>query len=156
MKRPIPILAAAAALFAAVPAFAQNSAPAGRYQIAPDENGFIRLDTETGALSHCRKDAGAWRCDVLVEEQSNLDRRIDALDGRVAALTGEIGRLTGRLDALEEGLRADRERPAPAPAPSAEEREQELDQALTFAERLMRRFFDMVRELKGEEEAQRI
>lgn len=151
MHRPT-LLFAVIALFA-TPVVAQNAASpsSGRYQIAPDEDGFVRLDTRTGAMAHCGKREGAWRCDVLAEERSDLDRRLDVLAGKVDALSAEVARLADRLAAVEAKPGA-----APSPgarlpaAPSPDAREEELDQALSFAERLMQRFFELVRELKSE------
>jgi hypothetical protein len=166
MHRPILFLAALLSLPIAAsgqdaPAAGQDattsgqgaSAPSGRYQIAPDDDGFVRLDTRTGAMTHCGKREGAWRCDVLAEERSDLDRRLDALAGKVDALSAEVARLAGRLATVEA-------RPgtstAPSPdarlpaAPPPETRAEDFDEALSFAERLMRRFFDLVRELKSE------
>jgi hypothetical protein len=155
MNRPILLLAGALCL--AVPALAQDTgAPSGRYQIAPDEDGFVRLDTRTGAMTHCGKREGAWRCDVLADDRAGVDRRLDALDSEVGALKAEIGRLTAALSAMEKKFQTSPAVPPSATDPSATDpsagaREEELDEALSFAERLMRRFFDMVRELKSED-----
>jgi hypothetical protein len=157
MHRPILFLAALLSLPLAAsgqnaPAVGQDaSAPSGRYQIAPDEEGFVRLDTRTGAMTHCGKREGAWRCDVLAEERSDLEQRLDALAGKVDALSTEVARLADRLSAVEAEPGA-----APSPdaqlpaAPSPDAREEDFDEALSFAERLMRRFFELVRELKSE------
>jgi hypothetical protein len=148
MHRPILFLAALLSL--AAPGLAQDSAsPSGRYQIAPDEDGFVRLDTRTGAMTHCGKREGAWRCDVLAEERSDLEQRLDALAGKVDALSAEIARLADRLAAVEAEPGASAA-PSPGAAPSPEAREEDFDEALSFAERLMRRFFELVRELKSE------
>ena len=149
MHRPILFLAALLSLPIAAsgqnaPAAGQDaSAPSGRYQIAPDEDGFVRLDTRTGAMTHCGKREGAWRCDVLAEERSDLEQRLDALAGKVDALSAEVARLAGRLATVEAKAGA-------SAAPSPEAREEDFDEALSFAERLMRRFFELVRELKSE------
>ena len=146
MHRPILFLAAVLSL--AAPAAGQDaSAPSGRYQIAPDEDGFVRLDTRTGAMTHCGKRDGAWRCDVLAEERSDLEQRIDALAGKVDSLSAEIARLADRLAAVEAGPGA---AASPGAAPSPDARDEDFDEALSFAERLMRRFFELVRELKSE------
>lgn len=150
MHRPI-LLLAFIALFAAPVVGEDAPAPSSRYQIAPDEDGFVRLDTRTGAMTHCGKREGAWRCDVLAEERSDLEQRIDAIAGKVDALSAEVARLAGRLAVIEA-------KPGNAPlpgaqlpaAPSPDAREEEFDEALSFAERLMRRFFELVRELKSE------
>jgi outer membrane murein-binding lipoprotein Lpp len=147
MHRPILFLAALLSL--AAPAAGQETpAPSGRYQIAPDEDGFVRLDTRTGAMTHCGKREGSWRCDVLAEERSDLEQRLEALAGKVDALSAEVARLADRLAAVEAEPGAAQ---SPGAAPSPEAREEDFDEALSFAERLMRRFFDMVRELKSEE-----
>jgi hypothetical protein len=39
---------------------------------------------------------------------------------------------------------------------SEEEEEREFDEALSFAEQMMQRFFDMIRELKNEEPPEQI
>lgn len=155
MKRSILILAGA--LLLAGSALAEDAvSTAGRYQIAPDGDGFVRLDTETGALTHCDKSAGVWRCRTIAEERSDLDRRIIALGEDVSSLRSAIGGLAERLGAIEEGLVSPDETPPTAAIPSPEAREREFDEALSFAERMMRRFFDMIRELKNEEPPQQI
>lgn len=128
-----------------------EDAGAGRYQIAPDGDGFVRLDTETGALAHCDRSDGVWRCAVVAEDRSAVDRRIVELQEELAALRGDLTALSERLAALEEG-----EEEAPATSDNLAESEKEFDEALSFAERMMRRFFDMVRELKNEEPPQQI
>lgn len=126
----------------------------GRYQIAPDGDGFVRLDTETGALSHCERSDGVWRCAVVVDDHAEIDTRIIALQEEMASLTAELEVLSDRLAALEESLeKTDR---SPSGGGLSEEQEQELDEALSFAERMMQRFFDMIRELKNEQSPQQI
>lgn len=144
------ILTFVAILVLASPLAAEGPPPSpGRYQIVPDGDGFIRLDTENGALAHCAKRDGAWFCDTVSATDSGLDRKIEGLADEVSSLKETIGRLTTRLDGIE-----DRFDDRATASPKMEE--QDLDRALTFAERLMRRFFDFVRGLKDEEPPQRI
>lgn len=152
MKRPLVILAGV--FLVSAPVLAQEPAPAaGRYQIAPDGDGFVRLDTETGAMSHCGKRDGVWHCDVIAEDRSEVDSRLEALDEEVAGLREKIDRLNDRLAALDERLEESGIAPAEE-APLSKE-EKELDRAFNFAERLMQRFFDMIRQWKAEEEPPR-
>jgi hypothetical protein len=146
------VLIVAGAVLGAIPSLAEEAPtpPAGRYQIAPDEDGFVRLDTETGAMSHCTKRDGAWQCDVLAEDRSASDARIEALVREVEALTKKVEELAARLATLEAARSGD------SPTAGAPPSDPELDRALSFAERLMQRFFDMVRELKTEDSSQRI
>jgi hypothetical protein len=145
------VLIVAGAVFGAVPSIAAEApSPAGRYQIAPDEDGFVRLDTETGAMSHCVKRDGAWKCDALAEATSANAARVESLVREVEALTKRVDELAARLATLEKA------RSAEAPTAGAPPNDPEFDRALSFAERLMQRFFDMVRELKTEDSGQPI
>jgi hypothetical protein len=124
------------ALFAVIglvawPALADE--PAGRYSVLPSSDGFIRIDTATGAVSHCGKRDGAWYCDVLIEDRGLIERRLDALTSQVAALSGQIAALAARIE----------EPKPPAPAPVAETRD--------FPGTLMHKLFVLVRGLKAAE-----
>jgi hypothetical protein len=147
------ILLVAGGLLISWPAVAEDvGAGSGRYQIAPDGDGFIRLDTETGDLAHCDRSDGVWRCAVVDEDRSNVDRRILALQEELAVLRADLEDLGERLALIEE----DEAAPPATSDELAEKQEKEFDEALSFAERMIRRFFDMVRELKNEEPPQQI
>ncbi len=83
-------LAAAFGLVALSPPAAGQDA--GRYQAQPTAEGFIRLDTRTGATSHCTRDEGVWRCQPVIED-------VGALSARVDALAADVGDLAARMDA---------------------------------------------------------
>ena len=114
---------------AVAPASAEE--PAGRYSVLPSSDGFIRVDTATGAVSHCGKRDGAWYCDVLIEDRGLIERRLDALASQVAALTEQIAALAGRIEAPK---------PAPVAGPAAEQ---------GFTDSLVRKLFVLVRGLKS-------
>jgi hypothetical protein len=149
------ILLLAGGLLACGPALAEGATAAqGRYQIAPDGDGFVRLDTETGALAHCDRSNGVWRCTSVVEDLSGIEGRLLALEEELAALRTDLEELSKQIADVEGGDEP-REPPA-ARGRLPEEQEKELDEALSFAERMMQRFFDMIRELKSEQQSQRI
>jgi hypothetical protein len=139
----------AGVLFLATPALAEDASPAGvanagRYAIQSGDDGFVRLDTETGAVSHCKRSGGTWHCDALAEDRAGLEKQVATLSAEVKTLGAEISRLKNEIATLK------------AAAPKTEtsltpEEEREFDKAMSFAERLMKRFFEMVRDLKGEE-----
>jgi uncharacterized protein YaaN involved in tellurite resistance len=87
---------------------------------------------------------------VLAEDRSATDARVEKLMREVEALTKKVEELATRLAAMEAA------RTGEAPTTGAAPSEPELDRALSFAERLMQRFFDLVRQLKTEEPGQPI
>jgi hypothetical protein len=133
--RPIaPILTCLAALASPVlaqqpadPAMAEN----GRYSMTPVQDGFLRLDTRTGAVAMCRLVNGAPECRLAADER--------------AALENEIG----RLQAENRDLRLKAPGPSAAAPPSTLPSEQDMDRALSFAERFMRGMMRIMREEGG-------
>jgi hypothetical protein len=143
--RLLPLLFVAAMVgFGAASPIAEEASP-GRYAIEPSEDGgFIRLDTETGAVSHCGKRDGIWYCEGLAEDRS----AIDALAAEGRALRAKVEALSARLDAVVTD--------APGVVALPPGGDNDIAEAEGFAEILMRRFFEMVREMKrGTQEAYR-
>jgi hypothetical protein len=116
----------------ATPTLAQPADPAtaenGRYSMTPVQDGFLRLDTRTGAVAMCRLVNGAPECRLAADER--------------AALENEIG----RLQAQNRDLRLKAPGPGDAGPPSGLPSEQDMDKALSFAERFMRRMMRIMRE----------
>lgn len=126
-------------------------ARAGRYTMVPAEGGFVRLDTETGSISHCRRgdaaSGGVWQCAAIPEDVIAKPEDTNASDD--AALRREVADLRARIEAIE--------RRAVASAPPAKgSGDPELDRAMNFSEELMRRFFGLVREFKQDVDQDRI
>lgn len=98
--RTLVLLAVLAPAVAALPAVAQDAqAPAGRFQLAPGAgSGFVRLDTRTGAVSHCAQDQGVWHCEPL--DDPVAAERLKALSARVDRLSGAVDSLASRVDRL--------------------------------------------------------
>lgn len=116
-----------------------SAAETGRYVLKDVEGGFIRLDTQTGAVAHCRAREGEWRCDTVADDRQVLQDHISALQKESADLKHRIAELEAEL--LEH----------PDAIPKVElPSDQELDQVFGFFEKLMRRFIDLARTLKEE------
>lgn len=58
---------------------------------APDGDGFLRLDTVTGAVSFCRLVGGRWTCETA--DAANLAAAIAAIGERLGAIEAELGDL---------------------------------------------------------------
>jgi hypothetical protein len=127
-----PVLLALTLLSVANPALADPADPPatenGRYSMTPVEDGFLRLDTRTGAVAMCRLVNGAPECRLAADER--------------AALENEIG----RLQAQNRDLRLKAPGPGDVGPPSGLPSEQDMDKALSFAERFMRRMMRIMRE----------
>ncbi len=125
----------AASFLAGASAHAQ-SAPAapverdGRFSMTPaPEGGFLRLDTRTGAASHCRLVDGALQCRSGADERAALQAEIDRLAKENDDLKRKIAQATPG-DRLRNVL----------------PNEQEIDTAVGFMERMMRRMMNLFRE----------
>ena len=116
----------------------------GRYAMTPAGDGFLRLDTATGAVSICRQKLDAWTCDGVAD---------DAL-----ALKQEVDRLTGENQELKDKLAKAEAREAqagPLPAnPSTQFPALALDEMTDFINKMIRRLQDLVRNLKQQDDGQ--
>jgi hypothetical protein len=95
---------------------------------APD-GGFLRLDTRTGMVSLCRLVDGALQCRSGADERAALQSEIDRLAKENEDLKGKVAQVTPG-DRLRNVLPSDKE----------------IDTALGFMERMMRRMMNMFRD----------
>jgi hypothetical protein len=109
---------------------------APRYVFVPVEKGALRLNTTTGEVSLCSGANGAGACAPVPDGEHGGGEATRALQDRVAALEA-------RIAALE------------ADDPSAEARrdEETLDRVMVLTERMMRRFFGIVRDMREDFES---
>jgi hypothetical protein len=123
---------------------------AGRFTMVPSEGGFVRLDTRTGIVSHCRREtadaAAPWRCATIPEDVLNQPDRLSALSEQIETLGRDLAALRLRVETLERDKEA-----APVASPDLSS-DEETQRALDFSEELMRRFFGLMREMKRGDE----
>lgn len=141
--------AIAALLIAAASSVSFAGERSPRFTMSPaDGGGFVRLDTVTGAMAHCLQRQGEWTCrDISAAaapaSQSELER-----------LQEENKRLKAEIRQMEDILLSDKR----VPEASEKDRafsfrlptEQEVDQALTYAQRMLRKLREKMKELEGE------
>lgn len=124
------LLAAASASAQQTPSAPPQAERDGRYTMTPaPEGGFLRLDTRTGAISHCRVTEGNLQCRSGADERAALQGEIDRLSRENEDLKRKLAQVTPG-DRLRNALPSD----------------QEIDTALGFMERLMRRMMNIFRE----------
>lgn len=104
----------------------------GRYAMTPAPNGFLRLDTRSGAVSLCTLKNNQVTCAVSADERGALDAEIDRLVKENSELRRKLAAATDQAPAAR--LR------------NALPTEQEMNKALSFAEQFMRRMMRVMRE----------
>lgn len=67
----------------------------GRFQLTAEDDGFLRLDTQTGALSFCQFEEGRWAC-ARVEAGEAPDLNI--ISDRMTALEAALMDLAARVE----------------------------------------------------------
>lgn len=136
MTRSIPGLTKVAFVaFASLAALALSvhaGAPPGRFALAPVADGALRLDTVTGAVSHCARTAGKWSCTSADDDMRTMHVEIDRLIEENRRLEAE----NARLRAASPPAAGDASRPGLAlTLPS----EADIDRGLEIMDRLMRK-----------------
>src|SRR5215217_6153456 len=64
----------------------------GRYRMFPTSEGFLKLDTRSGAVSECKRGSDAYQCRLVPDEQSALQAEIDRLAGENTALKEQLAK----------------------------------------------------------------
>ena len=130
-------LACAAALagLAALPAAAEE---AERYRLERTQDGYVRLDTTTGAMTLCREADGRLVCAPAAQgsdQETGSASEIESLRERLRLLEG-------RVAALESGV------PVAGLPP-----EEEFERGIGYMERFFRMFMGLVKEFEDEPRA---
>lgn len=105
---------------------------AERYRLDRTDNGYVRMDTQSGRMSLCREQGEQLVCRMASDDIDAYDRDIEALHGRVEALEERIAALEGKAQGAD--------------LPD----EAEFEQTLGYMERFFRRFMGIVKELESE------
>jgi len=133
---------------------AAQDVSAGRYAMHPAGEGFLRLDTVTGAVSHCQKKE-SWVC-VPVEGATDTDRE------KIVSLEQENINLRNNIRLLEELLKKQGYTGSFPDTPSSDVRtpgfrlpsEQEVDKALNYFENMLKKFQERLKSLEQDEAGQ--
>ena len=138
----------AVAMITASPSLAQDTA-AGRYTMHQTDEGMLRLDTQTGAVSLCSKVDDAWACKPMADKRA-ANKEIDRLRKENSELRAEVKRLDKMLgvDGLKPKSEIDPPRPGGETHAFRLPSEKEVDQALNYFERMLRKFQDRLKKLE--------
>ena len=127
-------------------------AAGGRYKITPAEGGaFLRLDTQTGAMSVCQRKDGKWACEAVPDDRRALQSEIERLAAENKELQGEVKRLEELLKLPDPGSPDGKDKRAERSGPKFQLQlpsEADVDRAMDYVQRMMRKFKDRMREFK--------
>ena len=134
----------ATALFAGagqpVASWSAHAESPGRYTLQPIEGGVLRLDTQTGAMALCVKQATGVQCDPVPDKQ--------AAGSEIDRLMAENRQLRADVKRLEELLAADSQSKPPSSPRLELPTEEDVDKALSYMERMLRKFRDKMKEFE--------
>jgi cell division protein FtsB len=149
---------------AKAPPASEASAPRqGRFSFNRVDDGFLRLDNQTGQVAYCNPHAVGWSCQAVPEDRAALDKEIARLKDEVVALKAEVALLRepppprppGDLTPPPPASQAQPPSPQPTPPPSAADSERErtklredLERARLAFENAWRRLVEMINNLQ--------
>ncbi len=138
-------------LITASPAFAQPN----RYTMTPSSDGFLRLDTLTGAVSICNKKSGEWQCESLApgsnESNSISSQPNNITQAKIDKLLRENKELKAEIKKLEEEIfkisrNGDLDKKT-LKLPS----EEDVDKVMSFMERMIERLKGLGKKLQEDD-----
>jgi len=136
------VLVVAAAILGG-PARADEATPdteGGRYVFSKQATGFLRLDTQSGAVSLCSEQPVGWTCQAAPEDRALFESEIVRLQNENAALKKMI---LAHWLSLPPG--AAPEAPATQYGPSLRPpSDADIDRAIAFVGKVWQRFIDAV------------
>ncbi len=140
-----------AALVVLTPVCAQAET-SGRFSMSPVDDGFVRLDKETGSMAFCNKRQSGWSCLPMDDQQKSLRDEIDRLKAENTELKDEVRRMeetfvTGKSDEKEPGDGPKLGGPPGGLPPGGLQEftlpdEEDVDRAVDYLERMIRKFRD--------------
>ena len=128
---------------------AEATGQSGRYTMTPTDDGALRLDTRTGAVSACGHDDGAWTCRAVADDHLDAQKESDRLAAENRALVKENRALEVEIERLKKSA-------ATAPRETDEKaaggrswlpNERDVARVVAHFQEMMRRFRDMLETL---------
>lgn len=129
----------------------------GRYTVRKIEEGYLRVDRETGEMTHCIVDEfGSWKCLIVPDDRAKYEKRIEVLKRENDFLRARQKALETRMMELEDTLVELRDELARSEEGGrrflTESERRRLDKAIDSADRMLSRFSDLMKGLKEDAE----
>lgn len=123
----------------------------GRFTMAPVEGGFLRLDTQTGAVAMCANSGSEFACKPVADETRQASsERLSRLEAENRDLKERVRELEALLETRPPGP------PPPHDGPTADgppggisqlPTDEEVDQALDYMSRVYKKIRDHIKDL---------
>jgi flagellar motility protein MotE (MotC chaperone) len=127
-----------AAALAPLLAGAAHAEDAQRYRLEKTDSGFVRMDTQTGAMSTCQEKDGQLVCRLAADERTAFQDEIDRLQGQMKGLDERVAKLENSLSQrLESSLPT----------------EEDFNKTMNYMERFLRGFMGIVKDMEKDEPA---
>lgn len=133
----------------------------GRYTMSPTEGGFLKLDTETGAVSFCARKDGAFACEATPDGQAALKADNDKLRAENKILKDELRSMEETFGLSKPGEGKPGEGPKVGEASPGERpggngsmklpSEKDVDQAFDYVEKMMKKLRERLKRLEESE-----
>lgn len=128
-------LAVSAAL-ASLTAVSAHAEDAGRFRLEKSADGYVRMDTQTGAMSICEEKTGQLVCRVAADERAAFQDEIDRLQASLKNLDERVAKLENSLASrLESSLPT----------------EEDFNRTMSYMERFVRGFMGIVKDMEKDE-----
>lgn len=128
----------------AAPGFAAEE-ESGRYTMERTEDGIVRLDTQTGAMSLCRRDEGRWSCESMEDGQRAMREEMDRLEAENRSLRAQIEDMEETLGLGANQGDANKSQKFALPS------EQDVDKAFDYLEAMLKKLKDRMERLEEKE-----
>src|SRR4030095_4091152 len=70
-----------------------------RYRLEKSANGYVRMDTQTGAMSICEERSGQLVCKMAADERAAFQDEVDRLQASMKAMDERVTKLESSLSA---------------------------------------------------------
>ncbi len=128
--------------------FATAADGEGRYTMTPTDDGYLRLDSQSGAVALCARTESGWSCTPVDDDQLSMQDKLAAITKENEELKDEVRELRRVLDSQIKNGGQNGSGSGSITLPS----DQDVDKIIGFLEKLAKKFKGMVNELKEDQE----
>ena len=122
-----------------------SAAEPDRYRLEKTPNGYVRMDTRTGAMSICEEKWGELVCKMAADERTAVQDEIERLQTELKALNDRLATvkvLEDRVARLENSMTARIEKTLPT--------EEDFNKTMSYMERFFRSFMGIVKDFESD------